>query len=164
MKKIIIVGSARNDGDTASLVSQLKKSSGWEVIDLNDYDIGFYDYDHLNKGDDFLPLIKKLINQYDTFIFATPVYWYSMSGIMKVFFDRISDLLTIEKPLGRRLRGKHMAVISSSNGNNLGESFWLPFKASADYLGMTYIGNLHTISGQLSHNALEQFRKSIEAY
>ncbi|MCP4458779.1 MAG: NAD(P)H-dependent oxidoreductase [Cytophagales bacterium] len=37
---------------------------------------------------------------------ATPVYWYSMSGIMKVFLDRIYDVLTIEKELGRKLHGK----------------------------------------------------------
>jgi multimeric flavodoxin WrbA len=43
---------------------------------------------------------------------VTPVYWYTMSGIMKVFFDRFSDLLRIEKDLGRKLRGKSMAVIS----------------------------------------------------
>lgn len=163
MNKVIIVGSARNDGDTAALVNKLKELADWDIVDLNDYDIGFYDYEHLNRQDDFLPLIKKLIDQYDTFIFATPVYWYAMSGIMKVFFDRISDLLTIEKALGRRLRGKNMAVISTSNGNNLGESFWLPFTASAEYLGMTYLANLHTISGRMNHDELNQFKESVES-
>ena len=38
------------------------------------------------------PLIP-IIEKYDTLIFATPVYWYSMSGIMKVFFDRKNDNL-----------------------------------------------------------------------
>ena len=51
-----------------------------------------------------------------------------------------------EKDLGRKLRGKQMAVISTSNGNNLGDNFWLPFKASAEYLGIKYLGNLHTYS------------------
>lgn len=163
MNKVIIVGSSRNDGDTSALVSQLRKLSGWDIIDLNDYNISYYDYDHLNRQDDFLPLMNALIDKYDTLIFATPVYWYAMSGIMKVFFDRISDLLTIEKPLGRKLRGKRMAVISSSDGNNLGDSFWLPFMASAEYLGMTYLDNLHTIGGKLNHNELSQFKDSVEA-
>ena len=56
--------------------------------------------------------MKTIISKYDTIIFATPVYWYSMSGILKVFIDRITDLLTIEKELGRKLRGKKMAVVS----------------------------------------------------
>ena len=71
-----------------------------------------------------------------------------MSGIMKVFFDRLTDLLTIKKELARKLRGKKMAVISCSNGENLGEYFWLPFSESAQYLGIEYIGNTHTIAGE----------------
>ncbi|MFW5760799.1 MAG: NAD(P)H-dependent oxidoreductase [Cyclobacteriaceae bacterium] len=67
------------------------------------------------------------MTNYDLLIFAAMVYWYSISGIMKVFFDRITDLLTIEKNLGRQLRGKYMAAISCCNGNNLEENFWLPF-------------------------------------
>ena len=161
MKSVIIVGSSRNDGDTATLVSELKELSNWDIIDLNDYEINYYDYDHLNRADDFLPLMNELIDKYDTLIFATPVYWYAMSGIMKVFFDRISDLLTIEKPLGRRLRGKNMAVISSSNGNNLGDSFWLPFIESAEYLGMTYLENLHTIGGELNQAELNKFVRNV---
>ncbi|OEK05563.1 flavodoxin family protein [Roseivirga misakiensis] len=164
MKKVIISGSSRNDGDTSALVKMLVKHSNWDVINLMDYKIDHYDYKHENQQDDFLPLIKGLIDQYDTFIFATPVYWYAMSGVMKVFFDRISDLLTIEKPLGRRLRGKQMAVISTSNGNNLGKSFWLPFQASSEYLGMTYLKDLHTISGELNEEELIQFIQQVDAH
>ena len=83
----------------------------FELIDLNDFDISYYDYDHKNRQDDFLPLMKKLIERYKTLVFATPVYWYTMSAVMKTFFDRISDLLTIEKDLGRQLRGKNMVLI-----------------------------------------------------
>ncbi|MFY0592918.1 flavodoxin family protein [Roseivirga sp.] len=161
MSSVIIVGSSRNDGETSALVKQLQNLAGWDIVDLNDYEFSYYDYLHENKGDDFLPLIKNLIDKYDTLIFATPVYWYAMSGIMKVFFDRISDLLTIEKPLGRKLRGKRMAAISTSNGNNLGDSFWLPFRASADYLGMTYIKDLHTFSGQLDKQEIKDFINAV---
>jgi hypothetical protein len=63
---------------------------------------------------------------------------------MKVFFDRLSDLVTIRKDLGRALKGKQMAVISSSGGNDLGEQFWLPFSYSAEYLEMAFIQGLHT--------------------
>ena len=145
MRKIIILGTARKDGDTQKIADIVKSKSGADLIDLNDYDISYYDYEHNNRHDDFLPLIRSIIDNYDTLIFATPVYWYSMSGIMKVFFDRISDLLTIEKDLGRRLRGKNMAVVSCSYGGNLGEAFWLPFSESAQYLGMQYLGNVHTV-------------------
>lgn len=155
MRPIIISGSSRNDGNTTAVVNILTHLSGWDTIDLNDYQISYYDYQHLNRDDDFLPLMRKIIGQYDTLILATPVYWYSMSGIMKVFFDRISDLITIEKDLGRKLRGKKMASISASGGNDLGELFWLPFRRSAEYLGMVYLGDLHVKVNE-NHNQLKK--------
>ncbi|WP_199898727.1 hypothetical protein [Prolixibacter bellariivorans] len=54
MKKVIIAGSSRKDGDTEKLVNQLADLSGWDVIDLNDYQFGYYDYEHLNRDDDYL--------------------------------------------------------------------------------------------------------------
>lgn len=157
MNKVIILGSARKNGNTSQIVSELIKMANYHVIDLNDYNFSYFDYEHNNKFDDFIPLMKKIIENYDVFVFATPVYWYAMSGIMKVFFDRITDLLTINKTLGRKLRGKHMAVISSSNGNNLGESFWLPFKEIAQYLNINYITNLHTYPHKTNDEALKKF-------
>lgn len=145
MNAIIIVGSSRNDGGTNAVVQFLQQFSSWDMIDLNDYDFSYYDYSHENAGDDFIPLMCRIITQYDTFIFATPVYWYSMSGIMKVFFDRITDLLEIEKDLGRQLRGKKMAAISSSIGNHLGDHFWLPFSETAAYLGIQYLTHQHIV-------------------
>ena len=85
-----------------------------------------------------------------------------MSGIMKVFFDRITDLITIEKDLGRQLRGKKMAAICCSNGDDLNKKFWIPFQESAKYLGMDYIGNLHSISNQIDKTALTKFINNIE--
>jgi hypothetical protein len=57
-----------------------------------------------------------------------------------VFFDRTTDLLTIEKDRGRKLRGKSMAAISSSGCGESGENFCLPFSESAEYLGIKYLG------------------------
>lgn len=155
MQKVLIVGSARNDGDTARLTEKLREKSQWHVVDLNDYDINYYDYEHNNRNDDFLYMVRKLVEHYETLIFVTPVYWYSMSGVMKVFFDRFTDLLTIEKELGRQLRGKKMAAISCSAGDNLGDHFWLPFSHTANYLGMVYIGNLHTIAGKMNESEID---------
>ena len=162
MKKVLIVGSSRNDGDTTHLTRLLIEKSGWDLINLNDYNFSYYDYNHENRNDDYLSLMKQIIEQYDTLIFATPVYWYSMSGIMKVFFDRITDLLEIEKTLGRKLRGKNMAAISTSIGNNLGDAFWLPFSETANYLGMNYLGHVHTITGEPNASKLDDFISTVE--
>ena len=162
MKKVVIAGSSRNDGETLNLTNELIEKSKWDLINLNDYNFSYYDYNHENRNDDYLDLMNRIITKYDTLIFATPVYWYSMSGIMKVFFDRITDLLEIEKDLGRKLRGKNMAAISCSIGNNLGEYFWLPFTETANYLGMEYLGNVHTITGENNEKKITEFIKLIE--
>lgn len=157
MNKLVILGSSRKDGDTKKVVDELIGFSKWDLIDLNDYNISYYDYEHKNLDDDYLGLMQRIINDYDVLIFATPVYWYSMSGIMKVFFDRITDLLDTEKDLGRKLRSKSMAALSCSIGDNLGEHFWLPFTETAKYLGMNYLGSLHTLAGKFESEELKNF-------
>ncbi|CAM1372552.1 flavodoxin family protein [Tenacibaculum xiamenense] len=142
-KTIVIQGSSKSYGNTRSIINYLNSEENFDIIDLKTKNIGHFDYEFKNANDDFIPLIKNVITNYDTIIFATPVYWYSMSGILKVFFDRCSDLLYQEKELGRLLRGKNMAVISNSGANDLKEGFYMPFKESANYLGMNYLGNVH---------------------
>ena len=164
VRKLIILGSSRKDGDTKKVVDELIRISGWDLIDLNHSNFSYYDYEHKNLDDDYLGLMRKIIADYDVLIFATPVYWYSMSGIMKVFFDRITDLLDEEKDLGRKLRGKSMAAVSCSVGDNLGESFWLPFSATANYLGMNYLGNTHTIANNDESENLKKFVTIINEY
>ncbi|MFK7808973.1 MAG: flavodoxin family protein [Saprospiraceae bacterium] len=140
---LIIQGSSRSDGDTRLVINYLLEDNNYDVIDLLDYDIGYFDYEFKNKEDDFLPLMRSILSKYDTFILATPIYWYSMSAQMKTFFDRLSDLLKIEKDLGRTLRGKSMAMISCSGSDDRNENFSEPFVLSADYLAMKYLGDVH---------------------
>ena len=86
-KTLIIQGSSRGDGDTNMIVNHLNtKVIHLIKIDLVAYRISYFDYDQRNAEDDFILLMEKIISQYDTFVFATPVYWYAMSGRMKVFF------------------------------------------------------------------------------
>ena len=143
MKIIIIQGSARSKGDTNNIVRVLQKYLKSDFVDLKTKLIHPYDYEHANQSDDFLPLMRHITN-YDLVLFATPVYWYTMSGIMKDFFDRITDCLKIEKETGRKLRGMSMAALCCSSDSKQVDGFFNPFEQSADYLGMRYLGNLHT--------------------
>ena len=142
MKTILIQGSSRSQGDTRMVSDYLVNKYGWDFIDLATKEIGHYDYEYKNSEDDFLATAKNIL-EYDRLIFITPVYWYTMSGIMKAFFDRISDLIRIDKDTGRKFRGKQMAAICSCNAPDKYEGFFMPFKLSAEYLGMTYLGDLH---------------------
>jgi len=150
MKRIIIQGSSRSKGNTNKVVRLLMKELEFDVVDLSLKKIGYFDYEFKNQTDDFLSIIKKIAEEYELIVFATPVYWYSMSGMMKTFFDRLSDCLRVEKETGRKFRGKNMAVISCGSDEIETEGFFTPFRRSAEYLGMTYIGNIHTwIEGEL---------------
>ena len=148
---VIVLGSARSDGNTRLMVERLVSVSGMAVIDLNDYDIGFFEYDNYNRKDDFITLIKALL-EYDLLVFASPVYWYNMSALMKNFFDRITDLLRLHKDLGRQLRSKSMALLSCSATVGPDEQFAVPFKLTADYLGMDFLGHVATwtVNGSVS--------------
>ena len=165
MNGIILQGSSRSDGNTAKVVAVLQKRTGFDVVDLLQKRIGHYDYAYQNQDDDFLPLIRDIVEKYDVIIFATPVYWYSMSGIMKAFFDRLSDLIRIEKPTGRKLRGKKMAMVSCSGDENLVAGYAMPFIESAKYLGMTYVGDVHAWveeGEQVSDEVRERIRNFAE--
>lgn len=164
MSRIAIVsGSARKDGESGVLINDILQMVNADVIHLVDHEIEHFNYEQKYKSNDFTELMKKLISNYDTYIFITPVYWYSMSGILKVFFDRLTDLLHSEKEWGRKLRTKSMAVLTTSNGGNLGEKFWFPFVESAGYLGIRYLGNVHSIKGKAEHIELAELADKINS-
>ncbi|WP_367007990.1 NAD(P)H-dependent oxidoreductase [Vibrio cholerae] len=136
MKFAVVLGTSKSDGNTRKLVEVFQASTDTTLFDLSDYAISFYDYEHMNRNDDFIHLINKLV-EFDHLVFASPVYWYSMSAQLKVFFDRLSDLLTIEKELGRCLKSKSVSVISTGFNKACPSCFSEPFQL---YLGLVYKG------------------------
>jgi multimeric flavodoxin WrbA len=144
MKKgVILLGSSNSNGETFAVSKFISEQTNYPIIDLKTKHIGPFDYEFKNSNDDFLPLMKEIVNNFEIIIFATPVYWYTMSGTMKLFFDRISDCLKTEKETGRKLRGMEMAVLSCGSDRELKNGFYMPFVESANYLDMKYIGAIH---------------------
>ena len=84
-KILIIKGSARKKGHTQLVVDAIRTQIDATFIDLQDHNISYYDYEHKNQDDDFLGIAEQMV-QYDLLIFATPIYWYSMSAILKCLF------------------------------------------------------------------------------
>ncbi|MCE7995504.1 MAG: NAD(P)H-dependent oxidoreductase [Roseivirga sp.] len=140
---LFIVGSSRKAGNTITVMNHLCEQLEEELIDLSSHDIGYYDYDHDNQQDDFLPIAEKM-TEASVIILATPVYWYSMSAQMKTFIDRWSDLVTIRKDLGRKLKDKQLALISCGSWEEAGEGFALPIQQTAKYMDMQFSGYFHT--------------------
>lgn len=140
---LIILGSSRSHGDTRQLVDYILEKTNWEFIDLRVLDVATYDYEYKSEADDFQKVVVPKLLAADLIIYASPVYWYTMSAVMKKLFDRFSDLVRIHKPQGRQLRGKSTATISCSSDDELVKGFYMPYRESANYLGMNYIGELH---------------------
>ena len=112
---IALFSSSRRRGNTGQLIDRMAMELGMEVVDLGSLRISAYDYDHRNRHDDFERLMNRML-EHDQVIFASPIYWYAVSPAMKVFLDRISDLLELPDLLsqGRRLRGKNAYVVCTS--------------------------------------------------
>jgi multimeric flavodoxin WrbA len=142
LSTVIVVGSARSHGNTHQLALALADAMSADIINLNDYEFGGFDYEFKNRGDDFPPLIRKILS-FDRIIFASPVYWYAPSAVMKKLMDRMSDLLKIERDLGRQLRTKKAALIATGSDVIPASSFEAVFQLTFEYLGMHYQGMLY---------------------
>src|SRR3984957_18491174 len=141
---IALLSSSRRLGNTGRLLDRIALELNIEVVDLTSLRMTSYDYDHLNTNDDFEPLMKHVL-AHDQIIFATPIYWYAVSPAMKVFLDRISDLLELPDLLfeGRRLRGKNAYVVCTSISDEPSGAFMEAFIETFNYLGMHFGGVVH---------------------
>jgi len=138
MKTLVILGSARKDSHTRTLLRNVFSSLPHELIDLLDYEIAPFDYNAEYPADDQFQFLADKLVQAEHVIFATPVYWYSMSGILKTFIDRFTDLVSVEKEKGRALKGKNVYLFSVGADSFAPEGFEVPFKETSNYLEMNY--------------------------
>jgi putative NADPH-quinone reductase len=139
-KKVsIIIGTSRSDGNTITLVKAALAGRTSQTFNLNKYPIGYFDYNHKNQNDSFATIAKK-VSRSKTIVFATPVYWYAMTAQMKTFFDRMTDLITIRKEIGRSLAGKKVFLLSCGTDKVLPKGFEIPFALTSRYFKMKYCG------------------------
>jgi multimeric flavodoxin WrbA len=78
----------------------------------------------------------------DVFLFATPVYWYGPTAIMKAFVDR---LVVFNKPEGRPLvKGKAALLVSAweEKGMKAVEPMVRLFELGFEYLELKFEGSL----------------------
>ncbi len=152
MTPLIVSGSARADGDIALAVKRLSAALGRSHhINLAAERLRPFAYEAVADNDRFRAIIAAM-SETDRIILATPVYWYSMSGIMKNFFDRLTDILLdpAKRPLGRSLAGRKLWLVATGADPLLPEGFEVPFRMTADYFGMEWrdLCYLHCASGE----------------
>lgn len=140
---LILSASARGDGDLAAAVEALRAllGEGSDHVALGEHELRPFDYERVGDRDRFAEIAADM-GRRDRLVFASPVYWYAMSGIMKTFFDRLSDLLLdpAKRPLGRALAGRKMWLLATGNDPALPDGFEAPFRLTADYLDMEWRG------------------------
>jgi multimeric flavodoxin WrbA len=141
---IALFSSSRRNGNTGRLMDRIALELDLEVVDLSSLRITPYDYDHSNRDDDFESLMERVL-AHEQVIFASPIYWYSVSPAMKTFLDRISDFLELPDllPKGRRLRGKNAFIVCTSICEEPSPMFMGAFRETVDYLGMRFGGAVH---------------------
>lgn len=137
---VIILGSNRKNGNTQKFVTDTYGTITPTVIDLLNHTVSPYKYDNYYPHNDQFKQIIQTALQHDIIVLATPVYWFSMSGLMKTFFDRLTDLVTVDKPAGRAFKGKIMKVLVTGTEERLPVGFEVPFRNTADYFDMIYEG------------------------
>ena len=137
MKTTVILGTARDESNTLAAIKELCPFSPYKIIDLRQLNIEPYSYSRISGQDDFL-MVAKEIELSDRIVFATPVYWYSMSASLKNFFDRLTDLLSTYKSIGKNLKGKKTYLISTGSSPELPDGFEVPFRLTSAYFDMTY--------------------------
>ncbi|RUL50891.1 flavodoxin family protein [Lysinibacillus antri] len=149
MSIAVIFGSTRENGNTEMLTEQVIKGIPVEKIYLREYNIlpikderhsehGFQDVD-----DDYNKLIAQVM-KHDILIFSTPIYWYSMSGTMKLFIDRWSQTLRDQNfPNFRTELGQKKAYVIAVGGDKpyiKGLPLIQQFQYIFDFFGMTFEG------------------------
>ena len=137
---VVLLASSRSAGNTFALARAVLAEDRAPLVDLAALDIGYFSYTHAHAGDDFLPLVERLMAS-PVWVLATPLYWYTMSAQAKTFLDRLSDLLSSHQALGRQLRGKGLAIVCAGTDPQLPASFDTPFELTCAYLGLRFLGS-----------------------
>lgn len=149
MKLAVIHGSTRANGNTEYLTYRAVPKSEATHIYLRDYHIQpIIDERHEENGfqdvyDDHTKVIDLML-EHDVLVFSTPIYWYSMSGAMKVFIDRWSQIMRdpnythFREELGKKKA--YLVAVGGDNPHIKGLPLIQQFKYICDFYGMSFEG------------------------
>jgi GrpB-like predicted nucleotidyltransferase (UPF0157 family) len=138
-KALAVLGAADGHQKTSSFLFSSFSSHDLELVDLSRTRVSGFSYQEM-PSDGFVSIIQKM-TEADLIVLATPVYWYAMSGPMKDFMDRFSNLMAgPHKTFGEALCGKRVQLLSTGYDLAPPLGFEVPFSATAIYFGMDYMG------------------------
>lgn len=85
MSVLFINGSPNKNGNTAALAEALMGGRGYQTLNLADYKV--YGYGQQFPDDQFAEIVEKM-EEADTIVIGSPVYWHNMSGMVRNLIDR----------------------------------------------------------------------------
>ena len=163
MKALAVLGSPRKDGNTALLLQHvlqgLKVSGDHHVVEVSLQQLNIAPCRNCDscrrRTDRYCVIDDDMQELYRTFIearaviLATPIYWWSISGQLKLFIDRLYGLNADAHP--QFFNGKTLALILTHydkipcSGAQIALKM---FEEIADYTKMKIAGVLQYSSGE----------------
>jgi multimeric flavodoxin WrbA len=152
MKILALTGSPRKGSNTDILVDKIlegakTKGHATEKLHLYDYEIlpcldcrRCKDIETAYKCTlkDGMQELYPRLEEADTIVFGTPIYWYGPTAKMKLFIDMLRPFIT-----SRRLEGKKgIIAVPSEEGPKCCGPIQEMFRMSFDYLGMENKGSI----------------------
>ncbi|MBP2001585.1 multimeric flavodoxin WrbA [Paenibacillus shirakamiensis] len=148
MSVVVLQGSARAGGNTEELVELVLQDIPHTHVILRDHEIQpIVDQRHAEGGfqtveDDYDALIQQVL-EHDILIFATPVYWYGISGTLKTFVDRWSQSLrSQEYDFKSLISGKkaYVVVVGGDDPRIKALPLLQQLKYTFDFVGLSFEG------------------------
>ncbi|GGB62611.1 flavodoxin family protein [Virgibacillus dakarensis] len=170
MTVAVIYGGTRECGNTEILTEQAVQNISVEKIYLKNYQISpIKDQRHTEGGfqdlnDDYNYILERILC-HDILIFATPIYWFSMSGTMKLFIDRWSQTLKDPKyPYFKAAMSSKKAYVIAVGGDQpflKGLPLIQQFQFIFNFIGMSFEG--YVLGKGNKPNEIVQDREAIVA-
>ena len=111
MEKILFVNSSPNrDGNTYRIGEELLKDKEHDVLQMADYRIS--QYGQVFEDNEMKEVLKEM-DKYDILVTGSPLYWYTVGGMLKTFIDRLYML-----PEAEALRGKKLYLFAQGSAPN----------------------------------------------
>ena len=170
MKNIIVISSSpRKKGNSNALVASFVKGAeesenAVEVISLTgkhmEFCRGCMICNQTNRcviSDDMAQINEKL-EKADVVVFATPIYYYSVSGQLKTFFDRTSPLFTADY----KFRDVYLLAAAAEDetqtpaGTVQATIGWVDCFGKARLVKTVFAGGVDAIGDITGHPALEE--------
>lgn len=134
-KVLVLAASPRRDGNSWRLASAFHESallSGQdsEIVYLADHIDAFLrdcrtcrnEDGRCSIDDGYRALFEDKVLHADALVYATPIWWYGISGILKTFFDRMFCYVALSDPsseqAAERLQWKRNVLLLSAEESN----------------------------------------------